>query len=681
MDESRPLIEIREVTKVYQLGEVQVHALGGVSLDILPGEIVAIMGPSGSGKSTLMNIVGALDVPTDGTYHLDGQDVSRMDDDQLADVRNRKIGFVFQSFNLLPRTSAVANVELPLVYAGAHDRRQRAIQALETVGLSERLWHRPNELSGGQQQRVAIARALVNNPSLILADEPTGNLDSKSGAEIMRIFQDLNELQGITVVFVTHEPDIAEHTRRIIRLQDGHIISDNPVKHPRRAGERAYTRRARDLVNGEVPDNGSKDASGESMNLRESLRIALRALAANKLRSILTMLGIIIGVGAVIALMSVGQGVQQLITEQLQSAGSNLLIVVPGRLTDAQPGDPRQNRPSEPLTNGDWRAINDPLLVPDVALAVPEAGGNGEISRGKTTIRSSVTGTTDGYTFIRNYNVAEGRFITAEDVAGEARVVALGSKVAESLFEPEEYPIDQMIKINRIPFRVVGVMEEKGGGGFGSFDNFVFVPVTTAQQRLYPYLRSARGESTLNLILAKVPSEDRLDSAASEIEDLLRQRHAITYLDDDDFSVINQADILDIFGSITGVLTTFLGGIAAISLLVGGIGIMNIMLVSVTERTREIGLRKAVGAKRRHILTQFLVEATVLSLIGGVIGMILGFLGARALASLSEDLQAVVTVQAVLLAVGFSTAVGLVFGIYPALRASRLHPIDALRYE
>lgn len=417
------------------------------------------------------------------------------------------------------------------------------------------------------------------------------------------------------------------------------------------------------------------------MNLIESVRIALRALAANKLRSVLTMLGIIIGVGAVIALMSVGQGVQKLVTEQLQSAGSNLVIVIPGSLQDNQQGGPRRVRPRQPLTNGDWRAINDPFQVTDVIAAVPEADGGADVSRGRVTLRLSITGTTPDFAFVRNYRVAMGRFLSEEDLAGSARVAALGSRVARQLFAEDEYPLEQTIKINGIPFRVIGVMEEKGGGGFGSFDNLVYVPLTTAQERLFPYLRSPTGEPTLSLILVKVVSEDRLKDVVRQIEELLRQRHGITYLDEDDFTVINQADILDIFGSITGVLTTFLGGIAAISLLVGGIGIMNIMLVSVTERTREIGLRKAVGAKRRDILTQFLVEAMVLSLIGGFIGMLLGFAGAQGLASLSEDLEAVVTVQAVVLATGFSALVGLFFGIYPALRAAQLHPIDALRYE
>jgi len=417
------------------------------------------------------------------------------------------------------------------------------------------------------------------------------------------------------------------------------------------------------------------------MNLVEAFRIALRALTANKMRSILTMLGIIIGVAAVIALMSVGQGVQAMVTEQLQSAGSNLLIVVPGSLKDAQPGDPRTRRPSNPLTNGDWMAIRDPLQVPHLVAVVPEAGGRGNVNYGKTTLALSITGSNEEYPDVRNYYPVDGRFLSEEDVLGEARVAVLGSNVAEKLFPPDVYPVGQSIRINNIPFRVIGIMEKKGGSSFGSFDNMVFVPFTTAQQRLFPHLRSPRGEPTLSLILAKVDSEDNINQAAASIEDLLRARHNITYLDEDDFSVINQADILDIFGSITSVLTTFLGGIAAISLLVGGIGIMNIMLVSVTERTREIGLRKAVGAKRRDILLQFLVEAMVLSLIGGLIGMILGFVGAQALASFSKDLQAVISWSSIILATSFSALVGLFFGIYPALRAAQLHPIDALRYE
>ena len=416
------------------------------------------------------------------------------------------------------------------------------------------------------------------------------------------------------------------------------------------------------------------------MNFIEAFRIALRSLMANKMRSALTMLGIIIGVAAVIALMSVGKGVQRMVAEQLQSAGSNLLIITPGNLKDAQPGDPRLQRPSKPLTNSDWMAIKDPLNVPHLVAVVPNASGPAHVTHGKTTLGIVVTGTDSQFDTVRNYFPVEGRFLTEEDVAGEARVAVLGANVAEKLF-PGTYPIDQSIRINNVPFRVVGVMEKKGGSGFGSFDDEVFVPFNTAQQRLFPFLRSPRGEPTLSLILAKVDNEKNIDQAAATIEELLRKRHNIAYLNEDDFSVINQADILNIAGSIIGVLTAFLGSIAVISLVVGGIGIMNIMLVSVTERTREIGLRKAVGARRRDILMQFLVEAMALSLIGGIIGMALGFAIAEVLASLFKELSAVISWDYVILAIAFSSLVGLFFGIYPALRAARLHPIDALRYE
>ena len=417
------------------------------------------------------------------------------------------------------------------------------------------------------------------------------------------------------------------------------------------------------------------------MNLVESFRIALRALTANKMRSILTMLGIIIGVGAVITLMSVGKGVQAMIAGQLQSAGSNLLIIVPGNFRESQPGDPRLRRPSKPLTTSDWLAIRDPLQAPHLLAVAPEADGQANVTFGKTSISVPVVGTNEDYSFVRDFHAADGRFINDEDVTNEARVAVLGINVADKLFPNGEYPIGQSIRIKNIPFRVVGVMEKKGGGSFGNFDDVVIVPFTTAQARLFPYLRSSRGEPTLSIILAKVDDEKNLKQAATLIEDLLRTRHEITYLGEDDFSVINQSDILDIASSITKVLTTFLESIAGISLLVGGIGIMNIMLVSVTERTREIGLRKAVGAKRRDILLQFLVEAMVLSLMGGIIGIILGYLGALVIATLSKEFAAIVSIQSILFATGFSALVGLFFGSFPALRAARLHPIDALRYE
>ena len=409
----------------------------------------------------------------------------------------------------------------------------------------------------------------------------------------------------------------------------------------------------------------------------------MRGLSANKLRSALTMLGIIIGVGAVITLLSVGEGVQNLITSQLQSAGTNLLIVLPVNIDDsAGQGGQFQTRSFEPsLTLSDLQAVRDPFNVPDVVAAAPEVDTRSTLSYQKNSASLQISGVTPEYETVRNSRADIGAFISQQDVDTRARVVVLGVRAMERLFEPGDYPIGRTIKIDRIPFTVIGVLEEKGGGAFGSEDDIIYAPLSTVQERLAPNLRNSRGEPLLSVVYAQVVSEDRMSEARTQIEDLLRVRHNIQFRDDDDFSVINQADLIAIFGQITGVLTIFLGAIAAISLLVGGIGIMNIMLVSVTERTREIGIRKAVGARRKDILSQFLIEAVVLSLIGGLCGILLGWAGAMLISQLQSDLTAVVTIQSIALAVGFSAAVGLFFGIYPATRAASLNPIDALRYE
>ncbi len=411
------------------------------------------------------------------------------------------------------------------------------------------------------------------------------------------------------------------------------------------------------------------------MTLAESIRIALRSLLANKLRAVLTMLGIIIGVGAVITLMSVGKGVELLVEESFQSVGSNLLFVFPGSLE----GSSSTRRPE--LTMGDYRAIADPFLVPDATGFAPELSARADVVAGNRDIRTDISGVTFDFLTVRNKEIAEGDFVSDADVNARSRVAVLGSTVYEELFGEGVYPIGQTLKINRVPFRVIGVMEEQGGSAFGSMDNSIYVPLTTAQTRLYPSLRGRSGEPQLSTIYIQVADEAQMDRAADQIAEILRQRHKIAFRDEDDFTIIKQTDIVGIFGDITGVLTIFLGSIAAISLVVGGIGIMNIMLVSVTERTREIGIRKAVGAKRRDILVQFLVEAMTLSLIGGVFGVTLGSIGARVVASLAEQLTTVVSGDIILLSTGVSAAVGLLFGIYPAFRAARLNPIDALRYE
>ncbi len=414
------------------------------------------------------------------------------------------------------------------------------------------------------------------------------------------------------------------------------------------------------------------------MNIIESIRIAMRALAANKLRSILTMLGIIIGVGAVITLMSVGRGVEKYVTDQFASAGTNLLFIVPGQLNEGPPT--ARGNSAGVLTLSDAEALANPFQAPDVIAVAPEVTGSTVVSRGKKSFRASVSGVTPSYQDVRSWRPILGDFVASSDIQERGRVAVIGLDTYRNLFDPNEYPIDQTIRVNNLVFRVIGVMEERGGGAFGNLDESVFVPLTTAQDRLFRR-KTVSGEYQVNVIYASVGDADRMEIASEQIAEVLRERHGINYLDEDDFSVINQSDLISIFGDILGALTLFLGAIAGISLLVGGIGIMNIMLVSVTERTREIGLRKAVGAKRKDILGQFLIEAITLALLGGLIGIALGTSGATAISSLIDSFSAVVGVDAILISILFSMAVGLFFGIYPAYRASRLNPIDALRYE
>ncbi len=415
------------------------------------------------------------------------------------------------------------------------------------------------------------------------------------------------------------------------------------------------------------------------MSILESLRLAFRALAANKMRAALTMLGIIIGVGAVITLMSAGEGVSVYIEGQFQGMGSNLLFVIPGSMDDSS-GPPGMQMVTAELTNGDVSALRDPLRAPDVAALSPEQMRSTVVATGKRDTVVQVLGITPAFFSVRNWPPEVGEAIDEEDMVARSRVTLLGRTVVDELFPDNPYPLDQTVKINGMPFRVIGVLEEKGGSQMGDEDNTVVIPLSTAQTRLFPS-RSRSGEYKVSVIIVEASAEDRIDAASDQISAVLRERHDVDFSDEDDFSIISQADIIDVFGQITGVLTTFLGAIAGISLLVGGIGIMNIMLVSVTERTREIGLRKAVGARRRDILWQFLLEAVTLSLVGGLIGIGIGALGAEVVSALIDDFRSVVTLQAVVLATTFSAAVGLFFGIYPARRASQLNPIDALRYE
>ncbi len=414
------------------------------------------------------------------------------------------------------------------------------------------------------------------------------------------------------------------------------------------------------------------------MNFAQNFRIALGGLVANKLRSLLTMLGIIIGVAAVITLVSVGRGVEGVVTAEFEGLGNNLLFVVPGQVGPDQQGPRRSGGLG--LTMNDANALADPLLVPEVGLVVPEYGRSAQIVRGRFEARTSVTGTSIDYPDIRSFYPAVGSFFTEEDIRNRTRVAVLGQTVYEELFPDGEPPLGETIRINNVNFRIIGLMESKGGSGFNDQDDLILVPISTAQQRLFP-ARRPDGKLRVDIIYAQLLNEERKDTAIGQIELVMREQHNIAFDEEDDFTVLSQDELVSAFGQVTSVLTVFLGVIAGISLLVGGIGIMNIMLVSVTERTREIGLRKAVGAKRRDILWQFLVEAMVLATLGGVIGLVIGVAGSFLIANLSDTLQPTVDWTAVIGAISISAAVGLLFGVYPAARASQLNPIDALRYE
>ncbi|MFQ5857068.1 MAG: ABC transporter permease [Anaerolineae bacterium] len=662
----RPVIELADVTKVYQLGEVEVRALRGVSLHIEEGEYVAIVGPSGSGKSTLMNIIGCLDQPTAGSYRLAGAEVADLEDDQLAEIRNRRIGFVFQTFNLLARTTALGNVELPMIYNGSDQRHKKAVAALESVGLGDRTHHHPNELSGGQQQRVAIARALVNEPAIILADEPTGNLDSKSGQEIMDTFDRLNQ-QGLTVIVVTHDPNVAARTQRIIHLFDGRIVDDERVRErsPLRQVSRASL---------------SMDQRTGGMSPTESLRVALRSLRANKMRSFLTVLGIVIGVTAVIGMLAFGRATREAMMAQIQQIGTDLIFVQPGSTTRG--GARTEAGTAITLTDGDAEAIASLIPPPLVVNVVPEVTTSEQVVYAGANMNTRITGTTPAYEDARSFYTDQGVFFTQEDLAAHRPVAVLGKTVVDELFGDVD-PIGETIRIRNAPFRVIGVMEEKGGSAFANQDEVVLVPLTTAKTRLSDRTRY-RGQYSVSVINIQTSDTAYMDRVMEEVTRILRERHDLGISDEDDFALLSQQEVLDVANEMMSIFTAFMGGVAGISLIVGGIGIMNIMLVSVTERTREIGIRKAVGARRQDILSQFLTEATVLSLCGGMLGVALGFIFARAARGADMGgyvLEPTIGLDSILVATLFSMAVGLFFGIYPARRAAALHPIDALRYE
>lgn len=653
------MIEIKDIKKTYTMGSTEVHALRGVSLSIEDGDFVAIMGPSGSGKSTLAHILGLLDVPSSGSYKLNNQEVARLSEDELAILRRNEIGFIFQQFNLLPRLNAYENVLLPIFYSKKATGEQDAHELLKLVGLAERGDHRPNELSGGQQQRVAIARSLVNRPRMILADEPTGNLDSVSEKEIMKALRDLND-QGITVVMVTHEDEIGAQAKRLIRMRDGAIQSDERLR----------------PIHTQIPNSASPRPTTptytSTFGIRElggHFQQGFKSLAGNKIRTALSMLGILIGVAAVIAMLALGTGAQKAIEKQLSSLGSNLLVLRSGGMRRG--GVTQQAGEMTRLTREDAQTIE--RQVPYIQNVGPYVNGRGQVGYLNKNWNTELLGATTHYTDIRSATPQIGRFFTEEENMQRARVAVVGTTIVRELFAGQN-PVGSTIKINKISFQVIGVLPEKGAGGWRDQDDIIVVPLATAMYRLL-------GKNYVDSMDIQVTEASMMDEVQRQTLELLyaRKRVALSQREDA-FTIHNMADIQSALSQTNKTMTTLLASIAAISLLVGGIGIMNIMLVSVTERTKEIGLRKAIGAKKSDILMQFLVESVAVSVLGGVAGIAIGWAVCTAIGSVTEWSTSI-SLHSILISFGFSALIGIIFGIYPAKKASALHPIDALRYE
>lgn len=654
-----PIITLKDVSKTYYIGSNPVHALKNISLTIEEGEFIAIMGSSGSGKSTMMHILGLLDVPDKGAYYLFEKNVAGLSEDELAMIRNTTAGFVFQQFHLLKKMTTQDNVTLPYIYSEDQTHStEKAFEKLASVGLENRTKHRPNELSGGQQQRVAIARALVKDPSILFADEPTGNLDSNSSQEIMEIFETLNK-QGKTIIMVTHEHDIAAYANRVITMKDGAIISDQ------------RKRQVKKISSQNKIQTEKMQTRGHSLfilsEITGHLQQALNSILSNKVRSFLSMLGILIGVSSVIAMLALGEGAKTSMQESLKSLGSNLLSVRGGssKRRGAASGMGSVTR----FTFKDIEKIS--ALKPHVKKASGVVTGNAQIVYQSENWNTSIEGADYDYAQIRAATPEYGRWFTSEEIQSRAKVAVIGLSVVEKLFG-DTNPISKTIKINRINFKVIGILPEKGFAGPRDQDDMINIPITTAMYRVL-------GKDYLDSIYVEISSPELIDEGKIEIEQLIRKQHKL-YQEADSFSIHDMTEIQQMLSSTTKTMSALLGCIAAISLVVGGIGIMNIMLVSVTERTREIGLRKAIGARKADIMAQFLIEAVVMTLSGGILGILTG-VGISQILSLAAGWSVTVTTFSITLATSFSIVIGVGFGIWPAQKAAQLNPVEALRHE
>ncbi len=664
-----PLIELRDLRKVFMTSDsVAVEVLRGLSISIHAGEFVAIVGQSGSGKSTLMNILGLLDRATGGSYRLAGRDVAGLDRDEQASLRREAFGFVFQQYNLIPSITACENVEVPAAYAGLapRERRERAAELLGQLGLGERLNHRPGQLSGGQQQRVSVARALMNGGRIILADEPTGALDSATGEEVMALLKRLAD-DGHTIILITHNHEVAAAARRIVEIKDGRIVSDTAST----TTDQGPVGAAATSAVPQLPDQRSDEGAVESFSLprasaaaplladmREAMRSGMRALGSNPFRTGLTLLGIVIGVASVVALMAIGEGARQDVITRMATFGTNRMYVIPGGESSRGPGGR--------LLPADVPYVRS---VPHVAAAMPYLQGKVTVRAGNVDYPTQGAAITTDFPRILNWPVERGVFFTENDELKLATVAIIGTKLAARMFPDGSDPIRRSILVDGAPFQVIGVLAPKGADGQGGDDDDTIVfPYPTGAARVF-------GKQELSWISVLIDDLDQADETEADIIRVLERAHGVR-----DFRIFNQAASIEARSKTQDTMTLLLGSTAAISLLVGGIGVMNVMLMTVSERTREIGIRMATGARTADILRQFLSEAIVVTGVGGIVGAVIGIV-VGAIAAFGFGTPVIFTGLALVGAIATAILTGLVFGFMPALRAARLEPVTALARE
>nr|WP_155602624.1 MacB family efflux pump subunit [Aeromonas salmonicida] len=642
------MIQLKGIERRYQSGEQEVTVLHPLDLTIEAGEMIAIVGASGSGKSTLMNLLGCLDRPSAGQYLFRGQDTATLDALSLARLRCHHFGFIFQRYHLLPHLNAAANVEIPAVYAGTSrpDRQARSNALLTRLGLSDRSHHTPGQLSGGQQQRVSIARALANGGEVILADEPTGALDSQSGKEVMAILKELHA-QGHTIILVTHDMAVASHADRIITLRDGRVLEDSGKPATTTARLPAASPAAR--------------ASGNDWDrYREAGRMALHAMLAHRMRTFLTMLGIIIGIAAVVSVVALGQGARAKVVDQINAMGTNTIDIFPGK----DWGDEKAAS-IQTLNKRDLDAL---LGQPYLEGASPQIASSGQLRYRNKTSSGSIVGVGSDFFRVKGMKLTSGRLFDERDIQNRAAVAVVDGKTIESLLGKED-PVGQVVLVGTLPVRIIGVVEEETGFGRSSQSVNVWLPYSAVMSRLI----SQNHFSQLTIRVKDGVQPALAEQAAIE---LLTQRHGVK-----DFFTFSSDSIIKSVEKTTATMTLLVSAIAVISLIVGGVGVMNIMLVSVVERTREIGIRIAVGARQSDILQQFLIEAVMVSLLGGMLGVGVSLFIGLLFSLFVESIQMQFSLFSILMAFGCSSLIGILFGYLPARNAARLDPVEALARE